>query len=103
MSRSVSRFFNWAMIAIGGLIVALAGPCTAMFAGGALFSLASSPGERELAGLILAVALVVGGIPLAGGVTLLVVGLRTLRAERQRASQSKAAASGGEGGSPPPR
>ena len=79
MSDSASRFFNWAIVAIGFLIAAFAGPCTLFFAGGALVELAGGNADLGLAGFILATALVVGGIPLAGGIAMVVVGLRSLR------------------------
>lgn len=79
MSDSVSRFFNWAIVVVGGLIVALAGPCTLFFAGGALVEVATGGSDVALAGSILLAALVFGGVPLAGGIVMVVAGLRSLR------------------------
>ena len=78
MSDNVSRLFNWVIVTIGGLVVAFAGPCTLFFGGGALVELVRG-GDAALAGFILVTALIVGGIPLAGGVVMVVVGLRSLR------------------------
>lgn len=85
MSDPVRGFFNWAMVAIGALVVALAGPCTLFFAGGALAEVIAGGGNADLglATFIIVTALIVGGIPLAGGVALLVIGIKTLRADRR--------------------
>lgn len=83
MTTPVARFFTWAMIAIGGLIVVLAGPCTLFFAGQGLMGLGQGGDVGAYAVMILVAALVVGGIPLAGGITLVVVGLRTLDSQRK--------------------
>ena len=79
MSDSASRFFNWAIVAVGFLIAAFAGPCTLFFGGGALVELARGDAEGQLAGAILLTALVFGGIPLAGGIAMVLSGLRSLR------------------------
>ena len=86
MSDPVRGFFNWAMLVLGALIVALAGPCTVFYAGGAVAEIFIGGGNVDLGlvGFIIVTALIVGGIPLAGGVALLVIGFKTLRADRRR-------------------
>jgi len=74
-------FWAWLVLTIGALIVLLCGPCTLVFAGGSLISLVQGE-DPSLAGFILAVALVIGGLPTAGGVVLVLNGWASLRRMR---------------------
>ena len=83
MSDDARNFWAWVVLTMGGLIVLLCGPCTLFFGGGALFSLLKGE-DASMAGFILVVALVIGGIPTAGGVVLLLNGWGSLRKLRSR-------------------
>ena len=85
MSDNTSRFVAGALVAVGAIMIAIAGPCTVFFGGGALVELVRG-GDASLAGFILATALIFGGLPLAGGVVLLVNGWRALRPKPPPAS-----------------
>jgi hypothetical protein len=78
MSDGTTRFIAGALIAVGAILVLLAGPCTLFFGGGALVELFSG-GDASLAGFILAVSLIFGGLPTAAGIVLIVNGWRSLR------------------------
>jgi len=80
MSDKTSRFVAGALVAVGAIMIAIAGPCTVFFGGGALVELVRG-GDASLAGFILVTALIFGGLPLAGGVVLLVNGWKALRAD----------------------
>jgi hypothetical protein len=84
MTTPVRRFSTFAMIAVGVLIVAVAGPCTLLFVGQGLIGLAQGGDAAAYGGMFLSFALIGGGIPLAGGIVLLVVGVKTLRADRDQ-------------------
>lgn len=79
MSGAVRRFASWMLVAVGGLIAAIAGPCTLFYAGGALVELVGGAADPSLAWVILFSALLVGGLPLAAGLTMVWLGLRLLR------------------------
>lgn len=72
MSVAARRFIAWAMVAVGVTIVAVAGPCTLYFGGGALFALL----RGEPGAFIIVPALVVGGLPTALGSFLAISGWR---------------------------
>lgn len=82
MSDDLRSFWAWLVLTMGGLIVLLCGPCTLFFGGGALFELLRG-GDPSLAGFILAVALILGGIPTVGGVVLVINGFQSLQKMRR--------------------
>jgi hypothetical protein len=82
MTDDSRSFWAWLVLTVGALIVLLCGPCTLMFGGGALISLARGE-DSQLAGMILVIALVIGALPTAGGVVLVLNGLESLRKLRR--------------------
>lgn len=78
MSDGTRRFIAGGLVAVGAILVLLAGPCTLFFGGGALVELFRG-GDASLAGFILAVSLIFGGLPTAAGVVLIINGWRSLR------------------------
>jgi hypothetical protein len=64
-----------AMISVGGLILTLCGSCTGFFALPALWGVLKGSYDSILYVMVLVVALVVGGLPTAGGIVLLVAGI----------------------------
>ena len=82
MTDDLRSFWAWLVLTAGGLIVLLCGPCTLFFGGGALVELLKG-GDASMATFILAVALILGGIPTAGGVVLVINGFQSLRKMRQ--------------------
>ena len=82
MTDDLRSFWSWVVLTMGALVILLCGPCTLFFAGGALIGLAKGE-DAGLAGFILAVALIVGGIPTAGGVVLALNGFEGLRKLRK--------------------
>jgi len=83
MSDGVTRFVSWALFAVGAMLTLLCGSCTLVFGGGAIAGLLGGD-DAGLAGFILALALIVGGIPTAGGVVLLIQGWKSVNANRPR-------------------
>lgn len=81
MSEKVTRFVAGALITVGGLIVLLCGSCTLMFGGAGLIAMISGE-DAGLSGFILGTALIVGGLPTAGGLVLLVNGWKSWQANR---------------------
>jgi hypothetical protein len=81
MSDKVTRFVAGALVAVGGLMVLLCGSCTLVFGGGALVGLARGE-DAGLSCFILTMALIVGGVPTAGGLVLLVNGWKSWQANR---------------------
>lgn len=81
MSDRLTRFIAGALVAIGGLMVLLCGSCTVVFGGGGLVALIRGE-DAGLSTFILAVALIVGGLPTAAGVVLLVNGWKSWQANR---------------------
>jgi len=78
LSDRTSRFVSGAILAVGAIMVAVAGPCTLVYGGGALIELARGT-DAGLAVFILATTLIFGGLPLAAGVVLVVNGWKALR------------------------
>lgn len=74
--------FTWALIAVGALITTLCGLCTLSFAGMGLLERDSS----EYGGMVLAFALVIGGVPTVVGALILAWGVRR-RASRRRSPE----------------
>lgn len=78
MSDGTKRFIAGALVAMGVVMVLVAGPCTAFFGGGALVEMIRG-GDASLGGFILAVSLIFGGLPTVAGVVLIINGWRSLR------------------------
>jgi hypothetical protein len=70
---SVGAFFGALLMAVGGLIAALSGMCTAYFVLGSLFDGGNS-GNVFAGADVLLLALVVGGIPIGIGVLMFLGG-----------------------------
>jgi len=85
-ARAQSRFIGGLLVAIGGLIATLCGLCTAAFVIGPVWYALSSHGE--FAWPLSVMGLVIGGLPTAGGVTLIVVGLGMIRRNRDPAADA---------------
>ncbi|WP_068876324.1 MULTISPECIES: hypothetical protein [unclassified Phenylobacterium] len=81
MSDRLTRFVAGALVAIGGLMVLLCGSCTLVFGGGGLVALIRGE-DAGLSTFILITALMVGGLPTAAGVVLLVNGWKSWQANR---------------------
>lgn len=83
MSDRLTRFVAGALVAVGGLMVLLCGSCTLVFGGGGLVSLIRGE-DAGLSTFILAIAVIVGGLPTAAGAVLLVNGWKSWQANRPR-------------------
>jgi len=71
-----ARFLGWILVAMGGLVALLCGLCTLVTAG---------IGVLTPSGWMLALyALILGGLPTAGGVALVMVGRRLIRGPRPK-------------------
>jgi len=81
MSDKVTRFVAGALVAVGGAMVLLCGSCTLMFGGGALVALIRGE-DVGLSGLLIATAAIVGGLPTAAGLVLLLNGWKSWKANR---------------------
>lgn len=81
MSDRLTRFVAGALVAMGGLMVLLCGSCTLVYGGGGLVSLIRGE-DTGLSIFIVATALIVGGLPTAAGVVLLVNGWKSWQANR---------------------
>jgi hypothetical protein len=81
--RQGLRLAAFILITAGGLMTLLCGACT----GVVMISFLSEPGSD---GSVILLPLIVGGIPTAAGVFLLVQGFRTLKKLRSGASRSDA-------------
>lgn len=79
MTEDSRNFFTGALIATGGLMVALCGTCTAAFAGPALWALATHKNDY-MAPVVIMFAAVLGGIPTLIGALVLRSGLKRHRA-----------------------
>ena len=84
----MTRFVGGLLMAIGGLIAGLCGLCTGVYAVVMIVSVASAAlagdGWRALTAMggAVMVALIVGGVPIAIGTGLFVIGRRQLRRAR---------------------
>jgi len=83
MTDDARSFWAWVVLTTGGLIILLCGPCTLFFASGALVGLAKGE-DAGLAGFILVVSLIIGGLPTAGGIVLALNGFESLRKLRSQ-------------------
>jgi uncharacterized membrane protein len=83
LSDRLTRFVAGALVAVGGLMVLLCGSCTLVFGGVGLVSLIRGE-DAGLSTFILAIAVIVGGLPTAAGVVLLVNGWKSWQANRPR-------------------
>ena len=81
MSDKVTRFVAGALVAVGGLMVLLCGSCTLVFGGGGVIALVRGE-DAGLSVFILGVALIVGGLPTAAGVMLVMNGWKSWQANR---------------------
>jgi hypothetical protein len=81
MSDKVTRFVAGALIVVGGLMVLLCGSCTLVFGGGGLVGLLRGE-DVGLSGFLVATAAIVGGLPTAAGVVLLLNGWKSWKANR---------------------
>lgn len=80
MTDDVRSFLTVAMIAVGSLILAVSGPCTAFYAIGSLVDLAQGRSGGEFPpDFILAAAGLLGGPPILVGGVLIWGGLRLRR------------------------
>jgi len=80
--RAQKRFVGGCLVAVGGLIATVCGLCTAVFVIGPIWYAVTSPGGVYAWPLSL-MGLVIGGIPTALGVALIVVGLGMFRGARR--------------------
>jgi hypothetical protein len=76
MTENLRRFWTNAMIAVGGLMTALCGTCTAFWLVAGLSGMADGGEEAAYGQLIVLLALITGGIPTLFGGLLLWVGLK---------------------------
>jgi hypothetical protein len=79
VKSSPRRTSNWdgtaiVMIALGVLMLGLCGSCTGALAGSILWSLVTHPNQAGSPASLIVVG-IVGGLPTAGGVVLLVAGI----------------------------
>jgi hypothetical protein len=81
MSNKVTRFVAGALIAVGAVMVLLCGSCTLIFGGGGLVGLLRGE-DVGLSGFLVATAAIVGGLPTAAGVILLLNGWKSWKANR---------------------
>jgi hypothetical protein len=85
VSDKVSGFIGAAMLGVGALMAVLCGSCTLLTGGDSLVSLVQGK-DVGLSWFVLALAVLVGGVPTAAGVLLAVNGWKILKARPPPAS-----------------
>ena len=70
----LQQFFGYLLMITGGLVAAVAGPCTVMFGGIGLMGFIGTGGREG--GEYVGAALMMGGIPLALGLLALYFGIK---------------------------
>jgi hypothetical protein len=82
-NKAVRRFFGYILMGVGGLITLLGGGCTVVWLGflawsiiGGLNGTNLNPINLNSIGNVAGLTLAVGGLPIAIGVALVIVGLR---------------------------